>query len=373
MLRILRLHAGYRCAHSGVCCTAGWGIPVEPPVYARLRTALDSGELRADGDPIGAADAFVRADAVGAGAPGQALLAKRGGACVFFEPARGNACAVHRQLGPGALPSACRHFPRVVVVDPRGVSMSLSMVCPTAGRLLLRPMEAPFDLVADGPVAAGQTGWEGLDAREALPPRLNDAVLWDWTAISRWESNVLRVLGSASDAGSALARIRDAAVRVEPWTPAGGVPLAAHVDAAFDAPRGIAGRPDDVDALDALARASVPPPLTCPAAPPGRGGIDRRFVEPVWRALRIPVLRYLAGRTIANWAAYYTASARGWAGVLAVAHAVLRVEAARACHDADRALDEALLVRAAAEADRLLVHLSSAAELARRVDAFVRT
>jgi Fe-S-cluster containining protein len=369
-LRILRLHAGYRCAHSGVCCTAGWGIPVEAPVHARLSAALDRGVLRTDGGP---AAAFVPAEAVGAGPPGQPLLAKRDGACIFFEPAHGNLCAVHRQMGSDALPSACRHFPRVVVVDPRGVSMSLSMVCPTAGRLLLRPMDGPLDLVPDGPVAAGQTAWEGLDARDALPPRLNDAVLWDWAAMSRWESGVLGVLAGAADAESALGAILDAAARIEPWTPADGVPLAAHVEAMFRAGGAASRHRHDLDALDALARASVPAPLICPAAPPDRRGIDRRLVAPVWQALGPPVLRYLAGRTIANWATCYTTSARGCGALLAVAYAVLRVEAARACREADRMLDEPLLVRAAAEADRLLVHLSSAAELARRVDAFVRS
>ena len=31
----LSIHARYPCAHSGACCTAGWPIPVEPPLVER--------------------------------------------------------------------------------------------------------------------------------------------------------------------------------------------------------------------------------------------------------------------------------------------------------------------------------------------------
>ena len=50
---------------------------------------------------------------------------------------RGNLCAIQRQMGHDQLPSACRHFPRVVVLDPRGTFITLSHVCPTAARMLI--------------------------------------------------------------------------------------------------------------------------------------------------------------------------------------------------------------------------------------------
>ncbi len=373
-VRVLRLHAGYQCGHSGMCCTAPWGVPVEAPVYARLTHALRTGELRTG--QMGPEDAFVPAEAVGAGRPGQMLLAKRGDACVFFEPDRGNLCAVHRQLGHEALPSTCRHFPRVALLDPRGVSVTLSMLCPTARRLLTADIDSPFDIVAGGAVTDGQPHWEGLDARETLPPALSRSTLWDWEGITRWEEHVLRVLAAGPPVDGMLARVHEAGVRIERWRPGHGTTLAQHVDAAFanDAPLPDATLPDalrNVDALDTLARASVPAPLTCSPPPAGRADVDRRFVAPAWDALRGAVLRYLAGRAIGNWTACHTSSARGWAATFAVSCAVLRVEAARACRDADRLLDAELLLRAAAEADRILVHLVSPAALARRIGATI--
>ena len=35
--RALHVHASFACAHSGVCCTAGWPIPVEPDRQAALK------------------------------------------------------------------------------------------------------------------------------------------------------------------------------------------------------------------------------------------------------------------------------------------------------------------------------------------------
>jgi len=350
-----------------MCCTAPWGVPVEAPVHARLTRALRTGELQAG--EVSPEDAFVDADAVGAGPSGQLLLAKRGDACVFFEPHRGNLCAVHRQLGPEALPATCRHFPRVALLDPRGVTLTLSMRCPTARRLLTADFDAPFDIVDGGPVTDGLSCWEGLDARDTLPPALSRSVLWDWDGISRWEENVLRLLATGLPVDTVLARTLEAGARIEQWHPAHGTTLAQSVDAAFENDAPLPDRLRDIDALDALARASVPPPLTSSVPPPDRADVDRHLVEPAWDTLRGTILRYLAGHVIGNRTACHTSGARAWAATLAVACAVLRVEAARACREADRLLDIGLLLRAAGEADYLLMHLVSPSGLARRIGA----
>ena len=39
------------------------------------------------------------------------------GDCVFFDREAGGLCIIHRDVGPEALPSACRHFPRKILVD----------------------------------------------------------------------------------------------------------------------------------------------------------------------------------------------------------------------------------------------------------------
>jgi hypothetical protein len=77
------------------------------------------------------------------------------------------------------------------------------------------------------------------------------------------------------------------------------------------------------------------------------------------------VSRYLAAHTIANAVGYHTASARAWMASLDAAYAVLRTEAARQASRAGRMLDADLLMAAAADADRLLVHRIDAAGLAR--------
>ncbi len=128
-VRALSLHARYKCAHSGACCTSSWPIPVEADRLERMRSAIANGRLR----PAADASAFDFTQ----DAPGEtpALLSVVDGRCVFFDGASYR-CRVHTALGHEALPLACRQFPRVVVTDPRGVSVVLSHYCLTAAGLL---------------------------------------------------------------------------------------------------------------------------------------------------------------------------------------------------------------------------------------------
>ena len=359
-VHVLRLHAGYRCRHAGVCCTEDWAIPVEAPIYRRLAQALESSALRPE--HVGATY-FEPAHRLSAGEP--VVTGRVGRDCAFFEPGRGRLCAIHEQLGHDHLPSACQHFPRVVTIDPRGVFVSLSHVCPTVGQLLLEPIAAPFDLVHDGPVVTPRLKWVGLDARDALPPQVSPTVLWDWDALTVWERGILDLLGRWGPE-RALSAAADAARQIERWRPGGNHTLAAAVDAATGAAGLEPCHPRiDIDLLDRLAREAAPLALPEHAAPADRGAADEEFVAPAWRSLQSPVSRYLAARTIANAVGYHAASARAWAASLDAAYAVLRTEAARQASRAGRMLDADLLVAAAADADRLLVHRIDAAGLAR--------
>ena len=123
-VHVLGFHAGYRCRHAGVCCKSGWTIPVEAPLYRTLQSAIAWGHLRLETDPH-APELFEPAERLPHGEPA-VLRHKADGSCVFFEPKRGNLCAIQRQMGHAHLPSACRHFPRVVVLDPRGTFITLS-------------------------------------------------------------------------------------------------------------------------------------------------------------------------------------------------------------------------------------------------------
>jgi Fe-S-cluster containining protein len=186
-VRALSIHAGYRCRSTGVCCSSGWPIPVEPRAEAGLRAALRSGAVR----PASAGESLRPAAGLPHGA--RVVLGQDvAGRCVFLEPTR--RCAVHRRLGEDALPSACRHFPRLATLTPLGVSVTLSHYCPTAADMLFRD-DVALALVEDPPAFPASWPWEGLDARDALPPLLRPGVLMDWPSLERWERFCVSVLG----------------------------------------------------------------------------------------------------------------------------------------------------------------------------------
>lgn len=151
---------------------------------------------------------------------------------MFFESQRGRLCTIHRVCGPELLPSACHHFPRVVLTDPRGTFVTLSSFCPTAAAMLeenvpLRIVEAPPSL------ALGQR-LEGLDATAVLPPLLRAGLLTDHEGYSAWEHAAIGVLDRDDLQVDEAVRVIAAATRgVQRWTPGMGT-LAEHVLAAFD-------------------------------------------------------------------------------------------------------------------------------------------
>lgn len=355
-VHILRLHAGYRCRHAGICCSEPWAIPVDAPLRGRLQMALDEGRLH----PERLAEKYFDDD----DADNVSLVGRLGRECAFFEPGRGRLCAIHRALGPDLLPSACQHFPRVVVIDPRGVFVSVSHVCPTAGALLRDSIESPFEVVHEGPIVSAGMAWSGLDARQALPPAVSSAVLWDWDGLTAWERGILSLLGRHAPEHVVWTTAL-AARRIEQWTPSTGRSLSEVVATALGASC-VEGHvaPFEIATFDRLARAASADPGVTPP-PVDFGHADTSLVAPRWRHLQALASRYLAARVMANAVGYHSPNARVWAASIATAYAVLRVEAARQASSADRLLDAELLVAAAAAADRLLVHQVDAGALAR--------
>jgi hypothetical protein len=202
----LSIHADYRCRHSGACCTAGWEIPVE----------------------------LYRQPIVGA-----ATLTTAGG-CRFFDTDDDRLCAIHRDHGYDAMPMACQQFPRRVLLDDRGVHVSLSHFCPTAAAMLFRD-DVPLEIVADPPAFPRDGYYEGLDARGSLPPSLVPDVLMDFESYAAWERECIRLL--ARDDWSverAFGAIRSATAALSRWRP-GDVPLVAAVVQAFERFRDPAG------------------------------------------------------------------------------------------------------------------------------------
>jgi Fe-S-cluster containining protein len=243
LIRCLSVHASYVCAHVGECCRAGWTIPVEEVLVVPLRRI---------GIEIG---------------PARVAPLLPSGQCVFFEPEAGRLCRIHRRGGHSPWPSVCRHFPRVVVNDPRGTSVTLSHFCPTAAGLLFA---APRLAIVDAPAALALDGsLEGLNATDVLPPLLATGVLADWDGYSTWEAETVALFDTEDlepeRAVEALTAATEAACT---WKP-GSDSLACAVRRAF-----IRFRPDDL-----------------------RGGGR-------WRVFGRTVNAFLAAHAFASWAAY---------------------------------------------------------------------
>jgi hypothetical protein len=420
-VRALSIHADYRCRHSGACCTSGWDIPVEPETEDRLRAALRSGALRLRDRDDRKAPAVPPVEPEPSGCfrslaslPHGArvvLHADDAGRCAFFGPRRrpSGLCAVHGDLGEHALPSACRHFPRVVTLTPLGVSVTLSHYCPTAAEMLFRGV--PSLRVVEHPPAF-PSGWpyEGLDAREAVPPLLRPGVLMDWPSLERWEHfavSTLSVDGRGPEA--ALDVLAAAAEEARRWTPVDGPfgsffagvlasspraapsgscdegsagvrpALQAAPRSGFSSPGDAVGRgAPGVRAWQLVARA-VPHRATAlvapgllrgdilPSAPEGLDEADGRWVAPVWPTLALPVRRWLAAKSFASWVALQGEGLRTAVAFLRLALGVLRAESARGSAEAARVLDGDLLREAVRRADLLLVHLADPEALARRL------
>lgn len=398
-VRALSIHAGYRCGNSGACCSSGWDIPVEPAVEDGLRAALRAGRLRlpvvgAAGSPAEEPSVFRPVGGLPHGA--RVVLARDSAErCVFLEgdakdrPAVGGAapssrCAVHAQLGEEALASACRQFPRVVTLTPLGAAVTLSHDCPTAAGMLFRHPEGVFATAPEGAAAPPLRilesppgfpptwAYEGLDAREALPPFLRPGALMSWAALERWEEHaVARLADDSLTPEAALEALAAAAERARTWTPAHGA-----FDAFFIEALGARGVPvaagDEglgVTSWELVAR-SVPTGHPLPPSPRSaieRAGPDRvaALLDEGWAALHRPIRAWLAAKAFASWLVLQGRGLRTAVLGLRVALGVLRAEAARGCAAAGSGLDAGLLKESLRRADRLLVHLADPESLAR--------
>jgi hypothetical protein len=246
-------------------------------------------------------------------------------------------------------------------------------------------------LIAGGPadVVTGAIGfdehaiWEGLDARDALPPLLQPGVLWDWDAWDVWERAVPGRLTHQASAEHALAWLDGAVRRVAEWRP-GGESLIEAVDAALST--GPPPRPPALDVsclleLERLVRESVPADLRRHLT--NEPLMPAQLEVPGWEAWEPVVGRYLAARAFAGWVGYYGLGLVTWYKSVLAAYAVLRTSFARAVLALDRGtesggakatppqtLDESVMIEALASADRLLIHMASAADLAAALDAW---
>jgi hypothetical protein len=224
------------------------------------------------------------------------------------------------------------------MVDPRGLSDTLSHFCPTAESLL--DDRQPATIVAGDSRLAGEDDASdvGLDARHGLPPLLRPAMLMDWDAWSLWEQRSVSLIDQAPHASAALGQLHAAVERVRTWTPADG-PLTDRIEDGFEhagtAPASSQRqRPDTLvdEVLASVPDDWRPSPASLAGRPPGAHA--RR--------------RFLIAHAFANWTAHLGMGLRSWLASLAAA---------------DRLIQTGLGLR---EADLLLRHLADPMVLARR-------
>ncbi len=378
----LSCHVHYACRHSGACCRSAWPLPVDARVVPRIDAAVADGHVgTVDGNPawlIASADAPE-------GVAG--VFRTTGDACVFHVDRGGSAghdrhCAVHTALGHEALPASCQHFPRVCLVDDRGVRVALSHYCPTAAELLCAH-DGPLEIV-EGPTAVqGRLVPEGLDVRDSLPPRLTPDVLMDLDALTAWEALVVQLLAgpNAPDGtpAEALALVRSCAEQLVLWSPGGASSLSGAVTSlgastmhkGASGARGVLGsdggpyRPERQRRAMRVVSQACRAPWTWPDVPDDLEDLDRDFVASHWPLMGPTVRRYLAAKAFGAWVTYQADAARSLVRWLQLAHDVLRVESAKACGVEKRPLDDVLLLAAVRRTDLLLVHYADSLSVAR--------
>ena len=287
MTRVLSFHAPYRCRDSGDCCSAGWPIPVEPDRAGRLE------QLRAGSND--GAMAFLP------------LVEDR---CVFHDSVR-RRCRAQNALGHAALPLACRQFPRVSLIDPRGTSVTLSHYCPTA--LAMLDESSPIEIVVNASAFPEDGEYEGLDARTDLPPLLRDDMAMDWESWWLWEAQSLAIIDARADEpASALAALTVATDALSGWSPSHG-PLDVAIRSAFDQAQQseAAWFQDDATRQSGLGEVVV-------AIPPEYG--PRSFDRTARPSAQRILSRFLAAHAFANWTAHLGDGLRAWLRSLEVAY-----------------------------------------------------
>jgi Fe-S-cluster containining protein len=295
----LGFHAEYRCRRSGACCTAGWDVPVELPVYRSLSEALVGGRLDIAASAAATYPLIVTSDLPDGAA---AILERTGrGHCVFYA-SDAKRCIVHRDLGEPHLPTACRHFPRVSVQDRRGTFVSLSHFCPTAASMLFG--DGPVEIVAEPP-AFPDTDYDGLIVTaDDLPPLLHPRMLMDLDGYPAWERHMVgRCADIQERPETVLATLMRDADLLRRWRP-GSLTLS---EAVWELPAEVVdGGVGEIELGPSLQRrdeviAAVPDDLTPAADDVGLEDVWTRHVRARWDDYRAPLNRYLAAKAFASW------------------------------------------------------------------------
>lgn len=308
-VRVLSVHAGYRCQHSGRCCTSNWPIPIEPSQHARLEDLLAQGVL---------APTTMAAVPVTPVPDGPTILGRDHGCCVFHDTHAAGGCRIQRVAGHEALPLSCRQFPRQSVTDPRGVSVTLSHFCPTA-RGLLDTVTGPITIVDRALAFPTHEEYVGLDASSGLPPLLHPRCLLEWEAWWQIEARAVQLVDDMPQ--RALPRLALAVAHLRTWRP-GTVPLPDVVHRAFDL-AAISDTGDWEPGAETLAAHVADALAAVPVE--WRADAERALSTRASRLPDVVVGRFIAAHVFANWSAYTGHGLRTWYRSVEAAGSLLRV------------------------------------------------
>ena len=359
----LSIHAQYQCRHSGACCRT-WAVPAEPHVIRiveqrRLQPFEPSEPLFV---PSRKSDPH-----------GEFVIAKdQNGRCVFFEQdahrrhGTAGSCVIHREAGVGALPTACRHFPRIFLRDCRGTFVGLSHFCPTAAGLLL---DAPALATVDaGPPLMIDEPIEGLDARDALPPLLRPDLLCDPDGYDAWERASIATFDRPDLSWqAAVAWIASATERARTWRP-GHETLAECMTRAFaEDPQPVTRALSD-EQLMRIVWQSGDERVPLEGRPP-RGFEDLwlRQAADGFAQFDRPMKNFLAARLFGNWIAYQGRGLRSVVDWIRAAGALVRHHALIRALDSGRSITTEDFLEAIRMTDLVLLHAIDTQAFARVV------
>jgi Fe-S-cluster containining protein len=357
----LSLHAPYRCHHSGACCQS-WTVPAE----LRVIQLIEARRIR----PIGGQGRwFVNAEHPRDVATWN-LVRDAGGSCVFFDRDAGRLCVIHREAGPEALPSACRHFPRKILRDRRGAFVSLSHFCPTAAGMLLTP--DPLKIVEAHPPLRLSEPVEGLEATDALPPLLRPGVLTDLEGYGAWEQAGITTFARGDlRYHEALDLVAAATEAVREWQPGSGA-LAERVDTAFRQARMESGadaqaQARTIDTVRSVCAGRLPSDVARIDRLPGSFEENwQELVAPSFHRFDVAMKNYLAARLFANWVAYQGRGLRSIVEWLRTCAAIVRHQTLRRAIESRSAPGPDDFVEAVRTTDFLLLHVVDSQALARK-------
>ena len=176
---VLSFHATYRCARPGRAARPGGTSRSSRRSKRALRGAAHA--VAADG---GRRSMARRTDGARLRRERAVRVLRDGPDLRDPSPARPRRAARCR--------AACS--PRVCLLTPRGVCVTLSHYCPTAADLLFAE-EAPPRIVTKPAGFPGSAHYEGLDARHAPPPLLRPGVWLGWDGYERWSVTCWRSSG----------------------------------------------------------------------------------------------------------------------------------------------------------------------------------